>query len=446
MISSLASRPVSVLTTASDGAVNRTDAATRANASNIGSISGEWNACETASRFVRTPRAAKGAAIAATASAAPATTTCAGPFTAAIATGALAARTASATSVSAAAIDTIAPPAGSACISRPRAATSRTAPSSEKTPATHAAVSSPMLCPATTSGRTPHARHSASSAYSTVKSAGCVYAVWSSSVAASLSGAAHTTSRSGRSSSASNSAAHRSHAARNAGHASYSPRPIPSRCAPWPANRNATFPRALRTCPRATPAGVSPRAAAASARRTSSRDVAATASRCSIALRVVAALNATSPTLSSACASMCAASRPACALSAASVFPDSTTSSAGRAGVSAPCATIGASSNTTCALVPLNPNELTPATRGRAPRGHATASAATRTGSSDHGTCWLGASKWRFFGICSCSSARTTFIIPATPAAACVWPMLLLTEPMITGSSSGRSDSAAPNA
>src|SRR5207247_1199010 len=47
VISSLASRPVSVLTTASDGAVNRTDVATRANASNIGSIRGEWNACET---------------------------------------------------------------------------------------------------------------------------------------------------------------------------------------------------------------------------------------------------------------------------------------------------------------------------------------------------------------------------------------------------------------
>ena len=52
---------------------------------------------------------------------------------------------AAATSDSLAAIDTIAPPEGSACINRPRAATSRHASSSENTPATHAADSSPML-------------------------------------------------------------------------------------------------------------------------------------------------------------------------------------------------------------------------------------------------------------------------------------------------------------
>ena len=53
----------------------------------------------------------------------------------------------------------IAPPRGSAPISRPRAATSRAAASTSSTPATHAAANSPTLCPTTTAGSTPHARH-----------------------------------------------------------------------------------------------------------------------------------------------------------------------------------------------------------------------------------------------------------------------------------------------
>ena len=50
---------------------------------------------------------------------------------------------------------TIAPPAGSACISEPRAAIRAQASSSDSTPATCAAVSSPIECPATRSGVTP---------------------------------------------------------------------------------------------------------------------------------------------------------------------------------------------------------------------------------------------------------------------------------------------------
>ena len=50
------------------------------------------------------------------------------------------------------------PPAGSACISRPRAATSASASSSEKTPARHAATYSPRLWPIMASGSTPQGR------------------------------------------------------------------------------------------------------------------------------------------------------------------------------------------------------------------------------------------------------------------------------------------------
>ncbi len=189
------------------------------------------------------PRSENTEAISLTASSAPAITTCSGPFTAAIDTDAACGPTAARTSSSGAAIDTIAPPDGKACISRPRAATSRTASSSVNTPATHAATSSPMLWPATSSGSTPHERHSAQSAYSSVNSAGCVYPVWSSSPASALPSSDHITSRSGRESSPSNSDTHRSNASRNAGHASCSPRPIPATCAPCPVNRNATLPR-----------------------------------------------------------------------------------------------------------------------------------------------------------------------------------------------------------
>jgi hypothetical protein len=68
----------------------------------------------------------------------------------------------------------IAPPAGNDCISRPRAATSFKASSRPNTPASSAATYSPMLCPMTADGTTPHERHSSASAYSIAKSAGCV--------------------------------------------------------------------------------------------------------------------------------------------------------------------------------------------------------------------------------------------------------------------------------
>ena len=60
----------------------------------------------------------------------------------------------------------IAPPCGSDCISRPRAATSLTALSTLRTPATHAAAYSPMLWPTRIAGSMPQPRHSSDNAYS----------------------------------------------------------------------------------------------------------------------------------------------------------------------------------------------------------------------------------------------------------------------------------------
>ncbi len=155
--------PVSVDTTGICGAANDNVPTTRAKSASIGSINGEWNACETLSRLVRSKRAAT----AATASSAPEITTERGPLTAAIPTCSV--RYGS-TSASAAATATIAPPAGNSCINRPRAATSAHASSSESTPATCAAVISPIECPASTSGRTPHDSSNRNSATSSANS------------------------------------------------------------------------------------------------------------------------------------------------------------------------------------------------------------------------------------------------------------------------------------
>src|SRR5262249_36092051 len=98
----------------------------------------------------------------------------------------------------------------------------------------------------------------------------------------------------------------------------------------------------------------------------------------------------------------------------------------------------GASPITTWTFVPLAPKELTPAYRGREPRFHGVLSATTFTGSSDQGISGLGFLKWRFGGSSACWSAITTLMKLRMPAAASRWPMLLLTEPMSSGSSALR--------
>ncbi|GAA2552851.1 hypothetical protein GCM10010435_23970 [Winogradskya consettensis] len=102
-------------------------------------MSTEWNAWDTVSRLVR--RSVTSASIA---SAGPETTTAEGPLTAAMSSSS---PISSRTVASSASIASIAPPAGNACISRPRATTSFTASSRSKTPATWAAAISPTEWP-----------------------------------------------------------------------------------------------------------------------------------------------------------------------------------------------------------------------------------------------------------------------------------------------------------
>jgi hypothetical protein len=68
-------------------------------------------------------------------------------------------------------------PAGCACISAARRATSRAAAATSSTPAAVTAAISPTLCPTTAAGVTPTDAHHAVSATSTAHSAGCAHSV-----------------------------------------------------------------------------------------------------------------------------------------------------------------------------------------------------------------------------------------------------------------------------
>jgi hypothetical protein len=133
----VATSPPAAETTGIDAGRYSTDSATCRSSSTIGSISDEWNACETSNHDRFTPSSSD-ASSASSASRSPDSTTDRGPLTAASDTP-----SGSATSSSAACTASIAPPAGSALISRPRLSTSRAASSSENTPAMCAPASSP---------------------------------------------------------------------------------------------------------------------------------------------------------------------------------------------------------------------------------------------------------------------------------------------------------------
>ncbi|PSK50567.1 hypothetical protein B0E38_05414 [Streptomyces sp. 111WW2] len=107
----------------------------------------EWKACDTGSRFVRTPLARQAAVTSSTTSSSPEITNDSGPLTPAMPTaspyGAIEAYTSSSEACTAA----IAPPSRAACISRPRSATRQQASSRSSTPERYAAVTSPMEWP-----------------------------------------------------------------------------------------------------------------------------------------------------------------------------------------------------------------------------------------------------------------------------------------------------------
>ncbi|KEF15629.1 hypothetical protein DF18_34430 [Streptomyces rimosus] len=169
--SAVAGSPVTLEITVISGSCAVNPATTVPNSASIGSISGEWNAWLTRSRRVRRPRPAQSASSSVMSSSAPETTTVSEAFTAATDTRRSRPASQGARSCSVPCTDSIAPPSGSAAIRRPLAATSRTASGSDHTPATCAALISPIECPSSRSGRTPQECISRNSATSTANRA-----------------------------------------------------------------------------------------------------------------------------------------------------------------------------------------------------------------------------------------------------------------------------------
>ena len=249
--SGVAGPPVTFEISGMRGGPNDSPSATRRKRSSIGSISGEWKAWLTRSRRVRRPSAANSAASRSTAASSPASTSASGALTAATDTPS---GRRGVTSSSVAWTATIAPPAGSSCMSRARAATSVHASSRDSTPATWAAVISPIEWPATASGRIPQDSTSRNSATSIANNAG-----WAIPVSSSAAGSSpQMASRSGRSSSGSSRAATASNASANTPNLAYSSRPMPGRCDPCPENSTASRRPAPAYSPRATSATSSP--------------------------------------------------------------------------------------------------------------------------------------------------------------------------------------------
>ncbi len=118
-------------------------------------------------------------------------------------------------------------------------------------------------------------------------------------------------------------------------------------------------------------------------------------------------------------------SRSACARTAASDLPDSTHGITPR-DVTGPCSvpacgsSAGACSRITCALVPLMPNEETPARRGPPVSGHERCASISSTAPAVQSTWVEGSSMWRLSGSTPWRIASTILMTPATPAAAWV--------------------------
>src|SRR5207248_2276024 len=94
----------------------------------------------------------------------------------------------------------------------------------------------------------------------------------------------------------------------------------------------------------------------------------------------------------------------------------------------------GGSSTTRCALVPLIPNDDTPARRGRPIEGHGRVAVSSATAPEAQSTCGDGSSACEVGGRTPRRTANTILLTPAMRAAAWLWPMLDLIEPSQSGS------------
>ncbi|GCE02636.1 hypothetical protein EHYA_10414 [Embleya hyalina] len=166
--------------------------------------------------------------------------------------------------------------------------------------------------------------------------------------------------------------------------------------------------------------------------------------RWSSAARPVANDRPTSSGSASGCAPSQSRSRAACARSAGSDRADNTqgtgppgtgavTEVTGPAGLSSACSRI------TCALVPLIPNDDTPARRARPVAGQGRWAVSSSTPPAAQSTCGVGSSTCSVRGNTPCRNANTILITPATPAAAWVCPMFDFTDPNHNGRSGARS-------
>ena len=233
--------PVTFETSAICGAPYRTPAATFSNAASIGSISGEWNACDTRSAVLFTPCSAELRADRPHRLPRPRDHHALGPvdrrqIDTDLAYGASAARTRSASANTAA----IAPPAGSACISRPRAAIKRQ-PVLQREHPRHArrhvlphavAQHRRRLDPPTPPQRGQRVLQREQRRLRVRRSCRAAPRPPPPRTAPPSSGRSRCGSQQLRAS--------LQRLRRNAGCVSYSSRPIPTYCEPWPVNRNAT--------------------------------------------------------------------------------------------------------------------------------------------------------------------------------------------------------------
>ncbi len=222
---------------------------------------------------------------------------------------------------------------------------------------------------------------------------------------------------------------------------------MPACCGPWPVNRNATRAGpAVRLDPVTTPSASAPAANARSRPAISSALPATTAARWAKWARPAPAVKHTSASDCPGASARCAANRAARSRRAAGVRAESGRRCRGGS-LPSMAGVAGASSRITWALVPLKPNELTPAMRGPLGSCQDRRSVTTSRGSSSQAMCGLGVCRCRCAGSSPCCSARTTLISPAMPAAASRWPMFVLTDPMATRRPPARAAaSAAPSA
>jgi len=144
------------------------------------------------------------------------------------------------------------------------------------------------------------------------------------------------------------------------------------------------------------------------------------AARCSQAVRVDASDHATSAVLRPGRSARRSRSADACARKAAWVRPDSSHGSgtSGSARSTGADVSIGGSSRIAWALVPLMPNDDTPARRGRPLRAQGRGEVSSSTAPADQSTCGDGASAFSVRGNRSCCIASTILMTPAAPAAA----------------------------